>query len=72
MNLEIRARKKQKGSINRKKKALARYEQDIEELYSPTTFWPYSPRTSKDTERLKEGLQKGIEQLRRELKSVHF
>lgn len=71
MNQEICDRKKQKGSLNQKQKALARYVEALEELCGPTTSWPYSPRTRRSPERMKEGLQKGIEQLRRELQNAN-
>ncbi|KLU63773.1 hypothetical protein DEAC_c43020 [Desulfosporosinus acididurans] len=71
MNPEIRARKKQKRSIERKNKALRTYEEALREFDGMVVSWPYSPHTRKDPERLKSGFQKGIEQLRCELKSVH-
>lgn len=70
MNAEIRDQKKQKRSIKRKQKALELYIEAVEETYGPIVSWPYLPRTRRDPEKMKVGLQKGIEQLQRELQSA--
>lgn len=70
MSPEKRAIKKQKRSIERKKKALKTYEESFNELDGTVISWPFSPRPRRSPERLKAGLQKGIEQLRWELQNA--
>lgn len=70
MNPEIRARKKEKRSIERKKRALRIYEEAIKETHGPTVSWVDWPKGRRNPERMREGLSKGINELRRELESV--
>jgi len=71
LNMETRARKKQKRSIERKQLALSTCVESFEETYGPTTSWIDKSKARKNPEHLREALLKGINELKFELQQVN-
>ena len=71
MNLEMRNKKKEKRSLERKRKALATYQEAVGETYGPTTSWIDKSKARENSEKMREGLLKGIDELSQELQIVN-
>lgn len=71
MNLEMRNKKKEKRSQERKQKALTNYLETVDETYGPTTSWIDKSKARKNPEKMREGFLKGIDELSRELQIVN-
>lgn len=67
MKAETRERKKAKRSARRKQEALHLYTGVLEETYGIQATWTDWPKPRRNLERMREGFQKGINTLTREL-----